>query len=194
MKQFNFIIGIAVVVVLSFSACNKEEEEELYVPGPYSWDFGYINGKLNGVDINLQNEGGNIGKHISTTGAAYSEYPNEHASCYGINVPITKKQDASFIYGFTFHISPVKVGTYEVTKAKPDPLTNSIHFIDRRDAKEEKVYQPLKKPMKLRIDRADFSSESLMPFVEGEMEGILYNEENMNDSIIVENMKFGIHS
>lgn len=77
---------------------------------------------------------------------------------------------------------------------KIDPLTNAIRFIDRRDAKEEKVYQPLKKPMKLRIDRADFSPESCVPFIEGEMEGILCNEDNLNDSIIVENMKFGMHS
>lgn len=184
-------MAVTITVILSFTACDKEEG--LYVPGPYSWDFGYIKGKLNGTEFSLQNEGGQWGNHISAAGAVYTEYGTNGTNSYGTTIPITKKQDY-LIYGFSFHLSPVKTGMIEVTNSNLELLHSSVYFIDERDANEKKTYAPLKQPLKLRIDRVDFSSDSSVPFIEGEMEGILYNEKNMNDSVIVEKVQFGVHS
>ena len=57
----------------------------------------------------------------------------------------------------------------------------------------EKWYEPLKQPVKLLINRAEFVDSSNIPFIEGVINGVLYNQENLNDSIIVENVEFGVH-
>lgn len=177
------------MAIISLAACDKEEEA--YVPGPYSWDFGYIRGKLNGTDISLQNEGGQWGCHISAAGAIYSDY-TQGQTLYGTTIPITKGQDR-LTYGFSVHIAPVQIGTFEVTSPDPELFHCSIYFIDERDANDKKSYAPLKQPLKLRITRAELSSVSSIPFIEGEMNGVLYNEKDLKDSIIVENIAFGVH-
>lgn len=189
MNRVIFAMVVTATAIFSLTACDKEEEP--YVPGPYSWDFGYIRGKLNGTNINLQNEGGQWGNHISAAGAVYTEYTSDGTDSYGTTIPITKGQD-ELIYGFSFHITPVKVGMLEVTSPNFEIIHSSVFFIDRRDANDKK-YAPLKQPLKVNITRADFFGSGI-PFIEGEMNGILYNEENLNDSIIVENVMIGVHS
>lgn len=192
MKHFIYAIAIMAAAISLLTACDKEEEES-YVPGPYSWDFGYIKGTLNGTDISLQNEGGQWGKHIPAAGAIYSVYESpKKFDSYGTTIPITRRQD-ELIYGFTFHITPVKVGIVEIKSPNHELIHNSIHFIDERDDENKKSYAPLKQPLELHITRADFSNESSVPFIEGVMDGVLYNEKNLNDSIIVKNVEFGVH-
>lgn len=191
MKQFIYVIAVTAVVLLSFASCDKAEEPP-YVPGPYSWDFGYIKGKLNETDVNLQNEGNQAGKHMPAGISVYSK-DSEGKEAYSAEIPITKDQD-KLAYGFCIFISPIKTGKFEVTKPSLEYFENNIAFVDKRDdTKEAKIYKPLKQPLILHINRADFSSDSGIPFIEGKMEGILYNEKNLNDSVIVKNMQFGVH-
>ena len=70
---------------------------------------------------------------------------------------------------------------------------NRVCFMDKRDTNNEKWYEPLKQPVKLLINRAEFVDSSNIPFIEGVINGVLYNQENLNDSIIVENVEFGVH-
>ena len=65
--------------------------------------------------------------------------------------------------------------------------------MDKRDTNNEKWYEPLKQPVKLLINRAEFVDSSNIPFIEGVINGVLYNQENLNDSIIIENVEFGEH-
>lgn len=65
--------------------------------------------------------------------------------------------------------------------------------MDKRDTNNEKWYDPLKQPVRLLINRAEFVDSSNIPFIEGVINGVLYNQENLNDSIIVENVEFGVH-
>ncbi len=187
-KLFFYIIA---AVLLSLTACDKEEEAPA-VPGAYSWNFGYIKGRLNGTDFNLQNEDKPGGCYISTSGAAYSKDLITEEDAYGTNIPITKKQN-ELTYGFSIHIAPVKTGMFEIKGFSHNRMESSVYFIDERNADEKKGYIPMKQPLKLCISRADFSSDSSIPFIEGEMDGILYNEKNPNDSIVVENIQFGVH-
>lgn len=185
------IYYIAVAVLLSFTACNKEEEASA-IPGPYSGNFGYIKGILNGIDFSLQNEDKPGERYISTAGAIYQKDLMTGRDCYGTNIPITKKQD-ELIYGFSIHISPVKTGILEVKGFNHDIFESCVIFIDERDG-NEKAYGALKQSLKLRINRADYSPSSSTPFIEGVMDGVLYNEKNPNDSIVVENVEFGVHA
>ena len=65
--------------------------------------------------------------------------------------------------------------------------------MDKRDTYNEKWYEPLKQPVRLLINRAELVDSSNIPFIEGVINGVLYNQENLNDSIIVENVEFGVH-
>lgn len=180
--------------LLSLTACDKNEEEP-YVQDPYSTEFGYIKGKLNGVEYNLQND--KSGTYISANGATYGEYYDTERifrNHYSTNIPMTKEQlFTGFKFGFSIHIAPVKTGMVTLKPLNSNLLDSKVIFVDKRKDGEKKIYDSLKQPMELRIDRADFSPDSSVPFIEGEMNGILYNEEDLNDSIIVENMCFGVH-
>lgn len=94
MKNLCYVIALAAIAISLLTACDKEEEET-YVPGLYSWDFGYIKGALNGTDISLQNEGGQWGKHIPAkqrlklsryekTNSLHFIYSNAATSCHAM--------------------------------------------------------------------------------------------------------------
>lgn len=188
--------AIATMTICSFAACNNDEEEP-YVPGPYSWDFGYIRGKLNGKEFSLQNEGGQIGRHIPFAGSIFTNYGKGQTS-YGTGIPITRGQynanNERMVYGFSVHIAPVECGDFDVVSPVSDIFSNcEIRFVDRRDENDKKTYKALKQPLKLHISRAESMGYVSIPFIEGVMNGILYNTENPNDSIIVENVEFGVH-
>ena len=183
-------------LLFSLAACNNDDEEP-YVPGPYSWDFGYTRGKLNGKEFSLQNEGGQIGRHIPFAGSIFTNYGKGQTS-YGTNIPITKGQDGpnnkGMVYGFSVHIAPVECGDFDVVSPVPDIFNNcDICFWDERNGNDKKTYKALKQPLKLHISRAESMGYVSIPFIEGVMNGILYNTENPNDSIIVENVEFGVH-
>lgn len=191
MKNLCYVIALAAIAISLLTACDKEEEET-YVPGPYSWDFGYIRGTLNGTDFSLQNEGRQGGRYLWVGISAYTISHNPERTTYSTDIPITKDQYNGLNYGFSIFITPVETGVHEVgiRKSENDCV---ILFVDKRNADEKKIYSTLKQPMKLSIIRADFSPESDFPFIEGVMDGVLYNKKDMNDSIIVENVEFGVH-
>ena len=63
--------------------------------------------------------------------------------------------------------------------------------ITKDDAKI--VYHPLKSSFRIQVDSIRFHEGSGTPYIEGKMEGILYNIENSEDSIVIKDAIFGIH-
>ena len=61
--------------------------------------------------------------------------------------------------------------------------------ITKDDAKI--VYHPLKSSFRIQVDSIHEGSGT--PYIEGKMEGILYNIENSEDSIVIKDAIFGIH-
>jgi len=55
------------------------------------------------------------------------------------------------------------------------------------------VYHPLKSSFRIQVDSIRFHEGSGTPYIEGKMEGILYNIENSEDSIVIKDAIFGIH-
>ena len=189
MRKILFITVMAVAALFSFASCDKEEEPAN--PNPYSVRFGYIRGTVNGTAFCLQNKEA-PGETYITNGNIYTEYPKLGINSYGTNIPITKDQN-EFVYGFVFHLVPIKAGAYDVISPNHEMFHNRVCFMDKRDTNNEKWYEPLKQPVKLLINRAEFVDSSNIPFIEGVINGVLYNQENLNDSIIVENVEFGVH-
>lgn len=192
-KTFSILFGSLLSAVFLFASC-QEEEETPYIPGAYSWDFGYVKGQLNETYIFLQNEGGREGEHISASGTLYGKTTmpdGTYTDYYCTTIPITKGQDI-LTYGFAIKISPVKTGLYEIAPPSMNTFECNLSFIDKRDADSEKTYMPLKEPVRLLIHRAEFT-ENAQPFIEGTMDGVLYNPQNMKDSIVIKSMEFGVH-
>ena len=61
------------------------------------------------------------------------------------------------------------------------------------DSLNKVEYCPLKKPFKVYVDSVRYHESSMMPYIEGKMEGTLYNRYDVNDSIVVKDAIFGIH-
>lgn len=55
------------------------------------------------------------------------------------------------------------------------------------------MYHPLKSSFRIQVDSIRFHEGSGTPYIEGKMEGILYNIENSEDSIVIKDAIFGIH-
>ena len=63
--------------------------------------------------------------------------------------------------------------------------------ITKDDAKI--IYHPLKSSFKIQVDSIRFHEGSGTPYIEGKMEGILYNIDNLKDSVVIKDAIFGIH-
>lgn len=55
------------------------------------------------------------------------------------------------------------------------------------------TYLPLKTPLKINVTRYQIYEKLICPTIEGSIKGVLYNKENLQDSITVKNFTFEIH-
>ena len=83
-------------------------------------------------------------------------------------------------------------GEYNIEKGirTQEEITSYIRITDSLNKVE---YCPLKKPFKVYVDSVRYHESSMMPYIEGKMEGTLYNRYDVNDSIVVKDAIFGIH-
>ena len=87
---------------------------------------------------------------------------------------------------------PLQEGEYNIEKGirTQEEITSYIRITDSLNKVE---YCPLKKPFKVYVDSVRYHESSMMPYIEGKMEGTLYNRYDVNDSIVVKDAIFGIH-
>lgn len=189
MKQFTSLLTIGIATLFALSACDKEEG--ISTPDPFSDQFGYIYGKLNGEEFSLCNGTKDGTQYIS----GHSIYTREPELAYSKYIPIVPAPASLETFlGFSICIYPLEIGVQEITYPSKGIFHNYIAFYNKHD-NTRTDYFPLKKPIQLQIDRIDHIDNNPYntPFIEGEINGILYNKENPNDSIIVEGVKFGVH-
>lgn len=75
-----------------------------------------------------------------------------------------------------------------------DELDETKGFVSVYDKLTGAVYSPLDTPFMLRVKALSFHPEdSELPYVEGEMEGVLHNEADPQDVIEIRNAFFGSH-
>ena len=79
---------------------------------------------------------------------------------------------------------PLREGEYLIDKGKllNEEIESTVR-ITKDDAKI--VYHPLKSSFRIQVDSIRFHEGSGTPYIEGKMEGILYNIENSEDSIVI---------
>ena len=95
-------------------------------------------------------------------------------------------------YAMKVVLLPLQEGEYNIEKGirTQEEITSYIRITDSLNKVE---YCPLKKPFKVYVDSVRYHESSMMPYIEGKMEGTLYNRYDVNDSIVVKDAIFGIH-
>ena len=155
---------------LAFISCEKEEIIE-DTPKETPYYLGYFEGAVNGQDISIRNKSASW-RYIDA--GFYSD--RKHSSRYAMKVVLL----------------PLQEGEYNIEKGirTQEEITSYIRITDSLNKVE---YCPLKKPFKVYVDSVRYHESSMMPYIEGKMEGTLYNRYDVNDSIVVKDAIFGIH-
>ena len=181
-----FIFSLFILLLFSFVSCDKDEDTS-FEETPYY--LGYFEGKVNSQDISIANQSnshsfidhGNFWQEVNTDlSGFYWEIPlGVHISDYPY--PMLR-----------ISLIPLREGEYLIDKGKllNEEIESTIR-ITKDDAKI--VYHPLKSSFRIQVDSIRFHEGSGTPYIEGKMEGILYNIENSEDSIVIKDAIFGIH-
>ena len=181
-----FIFSLFILLLFSFVSCDKDEDTS-FEETPYY--LGYFEGKVNSQDISIANQSnshsfidhGNFWQEVNTDlSGFYWEIPlGVHISDYPY--PMLR-----------ISLIPLREGEYLIDKGKllNEEIESTVR-ITKDDAKI--VYHPLKSSFRIQVDSIRFHEGSGTPYIEGKMEGILYNIENSEDSIVIKDAIFGIH-
>lgn len=181
MKHLSYFISILLLV--SFVACSDDDDFER-VETPLN--FGYFKGDLNNKPISIENTEYDrlihgrvyILNYIKADGTILDE-PEEH---FGFSVMIFGEGEPEL----GVSLSPIKKGKYDIK--------GDYHFSDScmiSVQSDEVKYFPIKEPVKLEITDIRYPAPGRVPIIEGKMEGVLYNLNNPEDSIIFKNITFG---
>lgn len=175
----NLIYFSLFILIFTFVACGKDTVD---VPDSKRY-LGYFKGDINGetvINNNLYSESKRSGRIWQKDGKQWFLYT------FGIPCP-------NYFLGIT---TPVKEGL-NILYTRDDYLDNdTLGYITLHDLRvqPEIIYRPLNASFKIYIDSVRYHSDwSGLPFIEGKMEGILYNENDSRDSIIIKNVIFGIN-
>lgn len=181
MKHLSYFISILLLV--SFAACSDDDDfERAETP----WNFGYFKGELNNKPISIVNSDYDrlihgsiyIESYIKADGTILDE-PEER---FGFSVMIFGEGEPELGLSFI----PLNKGKYEI---KGDYHTSDSSMISIQSDKVK--YYPIKEPVKLEITDIRYPAPGHIPIIEGKMEGVLYNLNNPQDSIIFKNITFG---
>ena len=110
--------------------------------------------------------------------------------CSHWTIPLDREHSSR--YAMKVVLLPLQEGEYNIEKGirTQEEITSYIRITDSLNKVE---YCPLKKPFKVYVDSVRYHESSMMPYIEGKMEGTLYNRYDVNDSIVVKDAIFGIH-
>ena len=182
--------SIYLFFLLCLFICVSCNDKEPSIVDKYPYYFAYFEGEVNGQYISLLNqssyqcsiERGNFWIH------------DIEKELYGFYWKVPLKL-VNFTYPYPeLHISliPLLKQEYHIKKGylSTEEKESTVRII--REGSEI-TYHPLKTPFCLRVDTVFFQEDSEIPYIEGYMDGILYNTENSVDSIVIRNVYFGIH-
>ena len=174
---------------LAFISCEKEEIIE-DTPKETPYYLGYFEGAVNGQDTSIRNKSASW-RYIDA--GFYSEVRRgewEVLRCSHWTIPLDREHSSR--YAMKVVLLPLQEGEYNIEKGirTKEEITSYIRITDSLNKVE---YCPLKKPFKVYVDSVRYHESSMMPYIEGKMEGTLYNRYDVNDSIVVKDAIFGIH-
>lgn len=174
---------LAILLALILNGCEKDEIEEPEKKIPYY--LGYFEGWVNDRHVLLENNSSN--KQLIHGG--YFSIRGE-LETYEWMIPLRP-------YQLKITLSPLKEGYYKIDNESyksniPPYMPQDYVRIINEAVKPYDVYLPLKEPFQIWVDSIRFRNSSI-PYIEGKMEGVFFNVEDMNDSIVIKEARFGNH-
>lgn len=172
------------VLSLSLSSCNNDEST------PALPTFGYFEGMINNKYIKLEEKSQNDMILFND----YSVSNEDSVASYGVAINIPKENTGDKKMSIYIYLSPLSRQLYEIgpTYDIDLPFTRIELHTD-----SDTEYKPNKTPFKINIDtivshKDDPKIMSRSPRISGRMEGVMYNTQSPQDSIIFKNVKFRV--
>jgi hypothetical protein len=177
------------VALMTVSCSNSNNEQP--TPKYYS-TFGYFNANINGDSINIKNKPNNyeVEKSIRFIGDTQTD---DDPSAYLFRIYFNISDEIEL------DISPETTGTKLVHFPETySGILNSGKGSMINMWKGGVLYLPMKDAFNIQVDSIFYikNNNTIDPsvkFVEGRLSGILYNEKNLKDSIVIRNAHFGVH-
>jgi hypothetical protein len=180
MKNLYFLL-VVYLVCASFVACSDD-------PNAY---LDYVNGKINGEYFSIDNSE-QIDEVIRAIFVRHFdlETPIALDTLTGIDInvpaPISK-----VIY---VQLSHLKTGTFFPEKTDSSMANIYETLVGRLAPLEISYAQNDNNPVRIDVTRVEYREEWLdVPVIEGNINGIFYNKTNPKDSIVLEDVAFGVH-
>lgn len=173
---------ICFLLLITFASCSKDGDD---YPKETPFYLGYFKGTVNEDPVSIVNTDT---KRVINSGilAERPVGPNaEYITEYYLSIPIGK-------FSLNMCLLPLEEGTYIINKGFYTKDATHINMINE-SLQPVIYYSPLKAPFKIEVDSIRYHGYSGFPYIEGKMEGILYNENNLQDSIVIKDAVFGIH-
>lgn len=176
---------IFLLSLLSFASCSKDEDNFPKVPKETPFYLGYFKGTVNDAPISLVNTDIKTVIHSGIISKRPVGSNGEYITEYYLSIPIGD-------FSLNMCLDPLEEGTYIIDKGFYSEDAPHVNMI-KKDSEPVIYYCPLKAPFKIEVDSIRYHGYSSFPYIEGKMEGILYNENNLQDSIVIKDAIFGIH-
>ncbi|MBR1464468.1 MAG: DUF5025 domain-containing protein [Prevotella sp.] len=191
MKKLFLLFAIACMGMLA--SCSDDDENETKL-----CKYGMFEGNINGDSISIQDREENYGLFSKYWSLGGSKAEDTYVYWSVILHDVSEAEK----YGLSLYIvSPVPTTSYLVEKD-----TETAQFEDKRlvgahvwksgelDVRKT-LYVPDEHwmPLWIYIDVVRKSDYQGVPLVEGRLDGVLYNIDNPQDSMIIRNAKFGIY-
>lgn len=167
MKYYIFLLFL-----LFFTSCENE--------APVKTVYSYFRGDIDGQKVCVEQSSAHDIRFCTVT---TSEYRGGEQVVYGWVMHLSESCDA---YKepplFSIQLAPLHEGEYDISKGHAREYESCLSFVSGKGR-----YVPMpEKPFKLSvvtIVRATPRTDT--PYVRGTMEGVLYNEKNPRDSVVV---------
>lgn len=182
-KAMKYLIHfILLSLIFTLVSCNNEKEVSQN-PDEMPWYMGYLKGVIDNQLIFVENTTDD--RYIPN--GMYIQKPTGQ-KIYDWSFPINN-------YTLTIVLTPLETGDHKISRGSQDDINEwccLTKIIDKKNDTKQ-TYYPSKVPFNIYIDHISFKKNSFFPYIKGTMEGVFYNIDNPQDSVVIKNMEFGIH-
>ncbi|MBS7566582.1 DUF5025 domain-containing protein [Mucilaginibacter sp. Bleaf8] len=168
-------------------SCSKKEAVEESTPEYVQFFKASVNGKPMAVENTMRKDRENLSG--SWTGLGFAS--GEQKELYTISVALPSETKPSETAKLRIHIWEVKEGTFTISNTIPNNLLTESHILLW---KSNNTYTPNNhaKPFTVRITKYERPAGSSIPTVGGQLNGVLYNEQNSQDSVVIKDGSFEV--
>lgn len=182
-----------VAICLSIIACKKENadtaKEDIYIQ--------YFKANISGIPINIV---GNISTHRDIFHGSWTVLGNSDGTnneMYTVNIQVPKEVlNTKINPKLQFQIFDIKAREYLLNNkvAFQKDFSTHIYLVTELGTSASKTYttNESKKAFKISILKYEKPKDGSVPFVGGNLNGVLYNTKDLQDSIIIKDAAFEV--